>query len=365
MDLENDPIFITGLDPKSQIVRMPCPSCVFSANAQNPASVHEEADDDDLIFSAQGGAVDAVFNVTISEDNELLINGDVCNFSRKARATGPKHVIQVPASVSAQAIVDGEAKTESLEVDGLDIMVGSDGVTSHLTYNIWSADRHPIHLDRLRISLLTLDDGEIMILDAHSEASAPTHLKVDLDFLAQRPPTHPTAAEKPCDIFCMMKSKFDHLRNSHLGKKLGCGTHKNRLGASQPITIGKVPGHLRPPFAQHRPHGPHHHHHHGRPSSLIAHSVRVALWVFACGMAAFVVGMLGAWTIVFVFLGLRKVFYGVPFSGRRATVSLDEDAAEEGHGLLAEDDKAEKFGEEAPPPVYEDAPAYEEKEEQK
>jgi hypothetical protein len=82
-------------------------------------------------------------------------------------------------------------------------------------------------------------------------------------------------------------------------------------------------------------------------------------------MAAFVVGMLGAWTIVFVFLGLRKVFYGVPFSGRRATVSLDEDAAEEGHGLLAEDDKAEKFGEEAPPPVYEDAPAYEEKEEQK
>jgi hypothetical protein len=71
-------------------------------------------------------------------------------------------------------------------------------------------------------------------------------------------------------------------------------------------------------------------------------------------MAAFVVGMMGAWTIVFVFLGLRKIFYGVPFSGQ--ATALDENA-EEGHGLLKDD------FEEAPP-VYEDAPAYEEKEEQ-
>jgi len=390
INIESDPLFTTGLNPKSQIVRMPCPSCVFSSESRKPIIFNDDKED---TFLAQGSAIDVVFNVTIDSNNQLLFNGEVCR-----AMGGPKHVMQVPASTSTEDIVNRREKSEILEVTGAGSFSNSrpNDVLKIYRYSIDSLDMHPVQLDDFELDLLTFDDGELMIHDLRIVPSRSRFqdLFSDLEFndaKKQHHDAHPSApsAAPSSDcahaglfhkIFCEVKSNISKFRASHFGgggKKPGC--KGGFRGAPKPtvvynengIVITTVPGHLKhpggspPPPPQHGAHilphhgRPHHHHHHPKPSGpSTAETIASVLLMLAVWTASFFVGYFSSRMILFVVACVRKVFFGVPFPNKKEVGAVKDQ--EEGRALMAEE-KDEDYAEEALP-VYEDAaPAYEEK----
>jgi hypothetical protein len=358
MNLENDPLFITGLDPKSQIIRMPCSSCVFSADAKKPVSA---LSDDETVY-AQGGAIDVVFNVSISADNQLLINGDVAD-----TWDGPKSVVQVPASATGSEIVNMETISETIEVTGFMATSSRDDVLTKHKYSITSLEGHSVQLDDLEVDILTLEDGELMIFDVR-RAPAPVYDNIlsDLAFndakkASKQQHDSPAPAPPSSDcankgsfkkMFCEIKSHISQFKASHFrpSKKPGCKGGLFRPHHKPSMIIGEVPGHLK-----HRPHPHHGPHHQPRPS----HDDPLATALFLIGVwtASFFVGYFSSWIILSLVALVRKVFFGVPLPSERKRM-MEERELSEARALMGDD-------EEEALPVYEDAPVYEEVKEEK
>ena len=188
------------------------------------------------------------------------------------------------------------------------------------------------------------------------------------------PPSGPDFKHKECDVLpaslCKLKniieSKIDDAMGPPGPRRGGCRGRK-----------GHGPPHMRPGFL--RPghegeEGPHFHHHHGRPHHLRPHGPhhghhRGHFWkyhflrVFAKGLVAVMIPVFAGITVgmtvslVGLIVGRLVSFLWIKLvrGGRRgyASVALDENTAE-----LAEEKTS--LAETEAPPVYEDAPAYEE-----
>jgi len=357
-NIENDSLFIAASDPKSQIVRMPCSSCVFSAKAQNAVSTLS----DDETFHAQGSAIDVVFNVTISPDNQLLINGDIVDDWNR-----PQNVFQVPRSATAQEIATMDTRMEILRITGIVATSHSDKVMTQYKYAITALDGHSVYLDDLTIKLLTLDDGELMIFNAdHTPSSDEQRFFSEIfsneaknkvhDAITPAPPAAPSSdcahAGPFHKVFCEIKSHITAFRTSHFrgAKKPGCKGGLFRGGAHHPagkpgVVIGAVPGHLKHHGFGRPHHLPHQPHHPAGPT--FGDHMRSALFILGVWFASFFVGLISARIIIAVTTCVRRVFFG-------AAAPVSSGTKEEGRALMADDD-------EEAPPVYEDVPVYEEK----
>ena len=366
------------VNPKEQIITLPCSECAFPYQQEKVAS----ADEEDL-FRIQGGANSLVLNFTISEDGQKLqLNGK--NVYPTAFAEPPVHVKQVPSEVGLVDIKTGHALSTDLEVTALameeqdPLPAGGKDLLLSFVLDIGGLESQRVHLDEVAIKLLQTEEGELLIMRVErvpkSSPDAVFGWPADID---SRPSHHgPPHDHKPateCDVLpsalCKLKAIIDSKINqatSHGAsspKKGGCRGRKGPPGTHLPTHIRP---HLvrpdqdgRPPFNHGRPHhmrphGPHHGHHgpsshsfwRGFADGLIAVIVPIMAGV-AVGMAVSLLGLVVGRTIGYLWIKIAR-------GGRRGSAS--------GVTVIEEGENEGMLAKMEPPPVYEDAPAYEENE---
>ncbi|KAK5134164.1 hypothetical protein LTR08_006824 [Meristemomyces frigidus] len=386
------------VNPKEQVITVPCSECAFPAKQEKI----EDFDEEDW-FWIQGGANSLVLNFTVSEDGQRLqLNGGDIYPSRFEQeglslAQQPIYVKQVPSKADLVEVRSGKVQSTDLEVtayglkeaemeplspDGGDLLVS-------IKFDIMELENERVHVDEVAIKLLKTGEGELLIMqveedypshDSPSEAGRfppPT----DLDFPPppphhgpphhgpphHGPPPHGEPAE--CDVLpaalCKLKAMIDskiEQAMSHRGgppKMGGChgrkGPHDKHMPGHIKPHLGR-PGQDGPPKFHHgrphhmRPHGPHH----GPPPHSFMHAfARGAVAVLIPVMAGIAVGM--SVSLLGLVVGRLISLLWIRFArgGRRGSASMV--ALEEGEddGMLAEMEA---------PPVYEQAPAYAETE---
>ncbi|KAJ9619915.1 hypothetical protein H2203_008189 [Taxawa tesnikishii (nom. ined.)] len=385
-----------AIDTKSQLAKIPCSAC--------------------------GGANDVLLNFTISEDGRKLRLHEATLYPVPVvwdAASMALTVHQVPASASLVDIKAGKVDMVPLKVSGQGITVNSEESVSKLgdkmvtmSYEVFSLEEQPMHLDKVDIQLLKSAQGELMILSVESLPAQPSFMDDDVPSpFPHGPPgpgeKHGHEKEKECKnlpaVLCKWKNMVEDKLNgvsgfkphgSKYGKFGGCGGRKGGRPHKLPGHIrphfdaegkpqfgrpgvqdkpasdmedrpnnhhGRPPKGMRPPHAHgphaHGAHGPHHH----RPHHHILHNFMVGfisiLVPLACGMAlgvtVSVIGMVVGRLIAFLWIKYRR-------GGQRGYASVaqteEDDAAIEKGTAFVDEEETEAL------PVYEEAPAYDEKE---
>jgi hypothetical protein len=187
-----------SVDPKNQVLELPCSSCAFSAEKTEESVA--EADD---AFSIQGGANNLILNFTVSEDGQELNLNDVPIYPVQAGfdALGAEKahswiVNQLPASSSIEELEIGETKGVPLRISGAGTKMSKTKIISAngdeiipLEFQILSLNDQPMTIDEIAIQLLRDEDGELLILSVE-----PAHQNM-MDHLPMSfgppPPPHP------------------------------------------------------------------------------------------------------------------------------------------------------------------------------
>ncbi|KAF2171797.1 hypothetical protein M409DRAFT_63374 [Zasmidium cellare ATCC 36951] len=384
-------IDVPPVNTKSVALQLPCSECAFSGKQEKIEDV--DAEDDGFVW-IQGGANNVLVNITVSEDGQhLKVNGEpVYPLGLQDMFHSPKiYVNQIPSSASWEDIESGNAKTTPLQVTGHGVSIMEENVVSPegdtlipIRHTIFELENQPVSLDEVTIQLLKTHKGELLIV--HAESAAPPSPRPDdffgpppedmpEDFLFPFPPSKdgppgPPPADfgkhKECKNLPAPLCKFRNIvEDKIMGMKKG-GCHGRKGGRPH---MGKLPGHIRPPHFP-RPNGRPHHHgrpHHMRPYGHHGHHRHHFMHAFTRGLAAVLIptmaGIAVGMTVSLLGLMVGRLigFLWIKFyrGGRRgyASVALDESSADK-----ADTEKEVMLGEEAiePPPVYEDAPAYEE-----
>ena len=341
-------------------------------------------DDEDWVW-IQGGENNIYMNFSITNDGQRLeLNGVPIyppEFHRQSyMAHRPLHVIQVPASASAVEVASGEARSATLEVTSSGLRVGNDRVITDdgdriipIMFRIRGLENQLIDVDEVSIDLLETADGELLILHSNNIAALDS---APLPPLSWTPPSAPPPGPstdmgdmKECNMLpapicrfkSTLKSKIQHMRHHRFGLGRPCGLHadgevhlpthiKTHFNFAGPDS-GHSPHHGRPhhtrPFEEH--HGPHGHHHFFGAFSrgLVAVLIPVMAGI-SVGLTVSLIGLLVGRLIGYLWIKFAR-------GGQRGYVSLTQDEIDAGEGkmlVLEEDLEA--------PPVYEDAPAYEE-----
>ena len=392
-----------SVNPKNQVLELPCSSCAFKA-----PKGEEEAAEAENSFSIQGGANNLILNFTVSEDGQELNLNDVPIYPVQAGfdALGAEKahswiVNQLPASSSIEELEVDASKGVPLRISGAGTKMSKTKIISAngdeiipLDFQILSLNDQPMTIDEIAIQLLRDENGELLILSVE-----PAHENMmdhfPMSFGPPPPPPHPHhgPGEHPdgppdgppgpppkecdslpaplCRFLHAVDENFEAAKHSSIGKFGGCGGHKGgpphempghiRPHFGAPDADGNrkfegMPPHMRPhgphghkgPHGRHGHHGPHHRHALGHAffMGVVAILIPVMAGIFV-GLTVSMVGLLVGKMIGFLWIKFVR-------GGKRgyASVALDEETVD------SEMDKKEIEHAEAPP-VYEDAPAYE------
>jgi len=374
----------------SGVITIPCSDCVFPAKKEGAT----ESQDGDDLFWIQGQANSLLYNFSISEDKHALeLNGAVIYPWSKGKMP-LQTVDQVASSASLDDLKSNDASisrtalrvTESRYLKKEREIANTEDKILFMTYHVISLEDQPVHVAPVEISLIEGVDGSLMIfLVQEKPQPRPAHLT----------PHHP---QKDCGslpaFLCkwrdMVDSKFDNFKN---GKPAG-GCHGKKGGQGK-----KLPGHIKgphfgamdkdgnkdslppmhhgvPPFEveghphphftdgdeEDRPHRPHHFHHghHRHHFGHMLHRfmkgfIMVLIPIMAgitMGIFTSVVGMAVGRLIGFLWIKFRR-------GGQRGYASVpssdadETEIAEKGETVIVEETEAL--------PVYEAAPAYEQR----
>ncbi|TKA22777.1 hypothetical protein B0A50_07879 [Salinomyces thailandicus] len=427
LDKVPDELAATVINPKNQNLILPCSDCVFPTKSQT-----ENVEDEDGTFWIQGGANSLVLNFTVSDDGQRLqLNGgDI--YPPHFQQDGwfeqqPVYVKQVPAQAGLADVKSGAIKSTDLEVTAYGIKEGDKqalplgDMVVPLKFEIFGLENQFIRgVDEVALSLLKLDGGELLIMEASRVVDGkshpdntdsfpvppppPPHLgDEDFDFFSPPPPPAPFRASphngpnafKPkecnmlpqslCKLAAMVESKIDAMMPQGPPSRFRKGGCHGRKG---PHTK-KLPGHIRPHFVRPgfedhedgmrphhgrphhmRPHGKHHgpHAHYAHPHGHgHGHFRAQFLHAFAKGLVALLIPVMAGITVG-MFVSLVGLVFGrliaylwirLARGGRRgsASASLQAIVLEEGE---AEDKSLIAEMDAEALPRYEDAPAYEE-----
>ena len=369
------------VNPKNQLIQLPCPACAFTTKGQ---TVEGKNDFDDLYW-IQGGADDVVLNFSISDDGCALQLGGQTIYAPtsqwNALLAGERlYVDQVPTASDPQVSSD-DARRVPLEITSIglsteaEVRASSEGdVIVQLQLRIMALEGQFMQFDGVRIHLLRTDVGELLILRLDNVPDATSLPFPSLSGSASSPhlPTMGLPDWKECKVlpkaFCklreMLEAKFDRISHGefppgppHLefdGHPPHMPPHVNShnldFDAPPPIHHGR-PHHVRP-------HGEHHHPHaHGGVHSIVRSIIGILIPVMAgitVGLLVSLLGMFFGRMIGFLWLRIYPNRRQHRRHRRRSIrLSRAATAAEDGKILLNEDDIE-------PLPLYEDAPAYEE-----
>jgi hypothetical protein len=368
------------VNPKNQLIQLPCPACAFSPNEE----LTEKKDFDDLLW-IQGGANDVVLNFTVSDDGLALELGGKAVYApscqTNALLSGERlYVHQVPATVDDIESDSDESRKVPLEITAVglsteaEVRASPEGdVIVQLQLHIMGLEGHFMQFDGVRIHLLKSSDGEFLILrlDVVRDSSfTPFH---GMPALPPHSPSRPTLQVpdmKSCKslptAFCkfreMIEAKIDSMRQSHPDSR-----------PPLPNLNGLPPPHMPPSINSHnldfdappphhhgrphhvRPYGEHHHSSHFGFHSIARSVISVLIPVMAgitVGLLVSLLGLLVGRMVGFVWLRIYPNHHRRRH-GRHTRRSRRHYAVDEGKILLCEDDCE-------PLPRYEDAPAYEE-----
>ena len=366
-------------NPTTQAIKLPCPGCVFPKT--NPKSSAVDGDDD--TFWVQGGARAVILNFTLSEDLKAVnINNWQVYPVTMSNDIQPV-VAEVAATTSFADADDHPEDTTVLDVTGASIFVNEETISPagdaiiSVSYNIVSLAGQQVAVDGAEVKVLQAADGTLMIISTEAVAKS----QDALDFLPAPPSAFPDGATKECDMLpaalckwkSMVESKIGGLRQGlphKLGGK-GCGGRKapHRLpghirphfeefgGEHRPEPHHGRPDHPRPAHGMHRgpPHHRHPHHHHFLHRFVKAF-VSVLVPVIAgitMGMFVSLVGMAVGRFIAFMWIKFRR-------GGQRGYVGVaqSQDESEDMEKGVMEVEEEEAL------PVYEEAPAYNEEQQQ-
>ncbi|KAK4889826.1 hypothetical protein LTR27_011444 [Elasticomyces elasticus] len=382
---ETSDLAVDKVDPKSQSIIIPCSACAFpSAHIEK-----EGAEADDALFWIQGGANSLMLHFTVSEDGlALLLGGETVYKSGHILQLGSSpHVTQVPSSGVLADIKAGKDRSADLVVTSYGVSEGEKQVLSPnddrlevVKVQIMSVEDRSIELDEVEIRLLRTGEGELLIMEV-------TNGPGEFDHIFNMPPHEPKHKQCSmlpaplCKLRNMLESKFSSLGAS---RKPGCNGRKG------PPT--HLPGHIRPPFMRPggfrghmgppgrlpgrppmgpphpghphgrphhmRPHGSHHGHHH-QESFWKGHYSQIFIMALLAIVVPVITGIVVGMTVSLIGLVVGRLisYVWIKFvrGGRRgySSVALEEAASDE-------DDEKVDVAEMEAPPVYQDAPAYEE-----
>ena len=379
---EGDDLRPSIVNPKNQLIQLPCPACAFSTKGH---TVEEKKDFDDLYW-IQAGSNDVVLNFSISDDGLALELGGQSiyapNQQWNALISGKRiYVHQVPASTSDTENDSDDVRRVPLEITSIgwsteaEVRASPEGdVIVQLQIRIMAVEGQFMELDGVRIHLLRTNVGELLILRLDNVPDS-TSLPLP-SLLGSAPSPHPPTTGMPdmkeckmlptafCKLRDMIEAKFDSIRQGEFPPR----PPRLHFDGHPP----HIPPHINshnldfdaPPPNQHgrphhvRPHGEHHNHHgHRGVHSILRSIIGILIPVMAgitVGLFVSLLGMLFGRMIGFLWLRVYRNKRPHRRHRRRGTrLSRDDAAIEEGKILLQEDDIE-------PLPVYENAPAYEE-----
>jgi hypothetical protein len=398
---------VSTAEEKGLALKLPCFDCVFTSR-DDDKSVEAEGDDD--LFWAQGGARDIVLNFALSDDSRALMVNDWQVYPITLDNSDQPTVAEVAASVTLADLQEHPDEATTLAISGASISATEELISAagdqvvKILYQVVSLEGQPVTVDAAEVRVLEGGDGSLMIISVSAVQRAGSEL-VGMPF--PHPPHPAEGSPKECTMLpaalCrfkgMVESKIMGFRQGGLYKfgGKGCG------GRKEPH---RLPGHIKPdfdhfhhsedleveddmsrdggegeesapqmhhghhprpppphPHGQHGPHGmhsgstgAHRHHHHGHHHFLhrfLGAFVSILIPVIAgitMGMFVSLLGMAAGRLIAFLWIKFRR-------GGKRGYASLAQ--------TEVEDNSLEKGAtvvmEEEPLPKYEDAPAYEEK----
>lgn len=404
----SSPVAALTIDTTTQAIKLPCAECAFSI----PRVESTEAEDVDDMFWIQGGANDLLLNFTLSEDAQSLsidgyplfqsaIAAEVANSIPRPR------VAQVASSVSIAEASDSNANSRLLRVSEDTVFIGEEALPENtgsivrLTYQVLAVEGQAVSVDGARVVMIKDTTGHLMIVNV--EPVARRHSIFDSIITGPHKTTaidngkpsgphhfHQAPPAKDCGklpaLLCKWKNVVENKVNHIKGHKGGCsgmkGDRKHLPSHIRPHIHweGKpedkpanFPGYshidgeesarpMRPhhghPHAHHGHHG-HHGHHRGHTvhrflMGLVNGIVMVLIPIMAgitMGMTVSLVGILVGRLIAFCWIKFRR-------GGQRGYASVEQqdisdEVVEKGEVGLEETE---------PLPVYEEAPAYVEKE---
>ncbi|KAF4548286.1 Hypothetical protein D9617_29g006620 [Elsinoe fawcettii] len=383
-----EPMEVTVVNSEWQAIKLPCPECVFPTKQ---GEVEESAEGD--MMWIQGGANSLLLNISTIYGGHAVGLDNYPLYPPLASFAKAK-VDMIRADSSMVSLVDGSANRMQVTVSADSSMAKEEVVSPdadsvvRVQYQIMSIDNHPVTVDGVEVTALKRKDGKMALLNVEPIPKAnsifdslPTPVGTD-------PSTYgPKLCSLPapiCHFRDVLEAKIKEVQSKlptklTFHKKPGCHGRKGARPHMGPDGV-KLPTHRRPPHFQnldgpqppHRPDGhrgkpwmhgrPHHHHfggpyhrhHHGGFHRALQGVLFVLVPIFlgiTMGMLVSLIGMIVGRLIAFVWMRFVR-------GGRRgyASVRLNEEEAE-----AEEKDDAESVMSE-PLPVYEDAPAYEEKE---
>ncbi|KAK5112985.1 hypothetical protein LTR85_011007 [Meristemomyces frigidus] len=417
---EASDLSISVVNPKSQIITVPCSECAFPTIQEKV----EDVEQDDDFFWIQGGANSLLLNFTVSEDGKHLQLNGVVIYPPQFGQTGwfePEdiYVKQVPSQADMVDIRSGEVRSTDLKLTGYGLIAAkmeelspNGDMLVPLRLEMMAVEEERIDIDEVAIKLLQTGDGELLIMDVESIPSShlmfedepfpppgPDGMPEDMDFPPYHGPPHhgPPPHDGPqecnmlpeplCKLKAMIESKIDQAMASPSGdfrKKGGCHGRKGPHGK-------KLPGHIKPhfnrpghdDFVHHedgadgvdrpnqedrpkhhhgrphhmRPHGQHHGHH--RHPHFFGHHF---LHSFAKGLVAVLIPVMAGITV-----GMTVSLLGLVVGRLIGFVWIKfARGGRRGYASVAQQEAVVEEGKNKPMiaemealPVYEDAPAYE------
>lgn len=280
---------ISLVDPKKQIITLPCSECAFPTSQEKTESAEEQDDS----FWIQGGDNSLVLELTVSEDGQqLLLNGGAIYPPRLQQDSWselqPIYVKQVPSRADLVDIRSGNVRSTELEVTAYGLLEAekeplspNGDVLVPLRFEIIGLENEFFTIDEIAIKLLQTGDDELLIMEVESiptrhpvfEEEAfphpgpdrmsedeesqphhgpPHHHEKQGDMSKDFPPHHglPHHQKQECNMLpeplcklkAMIENKIDEAMMSHRGgfrKKGGCQGRKGAHGK-------KLPGHIKP-----------------------------------------------------------------------------------------------------------------------
>jgi hypothetical protein len=377
----DSPLQTFGVDPFSQLVKIPCPGCPFA-----------DFNDRGVSWSAKANYL--VANVSVSADSKTLeLNGHrfypPLLSVKSVLNAGEPEVLQLPAEVSLDDIRSHPARIatpgHSLRLTAWSLQVGSvhtsgtsgeDLVNLHL--RIHAIEQHDVHIPEVMVTAVKDKKGDLLLV------------KVE----AADKPMSPKESQKECHNFPMLckwrafvADKLEAMRHRvrptgsgcskrpglvhHHGKKPHHRPHHHKAKPkhhkakpnhhkTKPNHDEAKPKHHIKPHNKGKPHHakPHHHHHghkmhHHKMHRFMHKLARVLLTIVIPILGAILAGMIIYLVGMVVGTGIALIWTKV--RGRRAQyapIALDDDDVEQ-REFLEKDEFAEEEAMEAPPQYVE------------
>jgi len=391
---------VAPVDPKSQTIIVPCPECAFAPEETQV----ESAEEDDGVFRTREGANGLLMNFTVSDDGtRLQLNGAPFYphvYEDGQLDDGRIPLWQVPSQTDLADVVNGEVRPIPLQATMWRIQIssftlnGGAAVSASLFFDVVNGER--VTVDEVEARLLETGDGQVLIMELlrHSGPNNMVDFTPSSSSFTGRPKEdapenkdfHPSPhhhgrphghkftecnvlPEPLCRLKNTIESKIDHAMGAGKHPQFrrpcpGRKGHPNRLPSKphlQDLDTEEGPRHNPHHGRPHhmRPHGGHHGHHghgyhlrhhffRGLVKGLMAILIPVMAGI-AVGMTVSLLGLLAGRLVTFLWIKFAR-------GGRRGSIRLVQEEAV----MEAGEDKAMLGEEEDAPPLYEDAPAYEE-----